>query len=572
MRDAATPTPRRKRRKKPRAVRVAVAAGLLLVLCGAAILVRFAGSLPNGRRGDGNGDTPIAPPGQVGARDPRAVRRPPVDTGLFYRVGERNLELLRRYNTPYAEADLRHIVLSVQGRNSQSEEAVLTGRPTVRSIRITNGGAAAVCNPTVEIYPYVFPEIRNLRHIEEIADYRLARMHSRDRADFLFWVVRSYHIHWGLDWQVEKSDPLVLLNVLGHCMCVRASRALVTLAGRAGFPARVIRFGVVEGDAPAQAGPEAPWRGPHAVAEIHYDGSWHMYDPDFGYYIEQDGRVLSVEEIQNNPASIRQMFEGRDADPYGHAIEDVMTVYATAPKKEDSRFKMGVPDHQFEDVRGLRSPGFRPRPIKRRWGNAPFHRGDLPYLGLRVGRFLCLHERSIPVHRAHSLDYDLLPGERVTFFTGKKGRCYSGGTHGPPPFYANGVLRTPLAALGAEKKREWPYAVTDISAQWDEPSPVTTAPAQKPLEISFDSGQTWLALGNRQAIRDRLAAAATYAFWIRHRSGMPASEAVQLLTEFQVAPLSLPRLKEGPNLIRWFASERSFHPIAVEVDIVYTME
>ena len=288
------------------------------------------------------------------------------------------------------------------------------------------------------------------------------------------------------------------------------------------------------------------------------------------------GRMIRDDRI-NRP--IRETFKGRDTDPHGHAVEDLIYFYANASTSEDTQVAAGQPDHKHENARGLWMRGFRPKPRLRRSGQAPFSPGDFPHLGRAVGRFLCLNEQSIPPRRCHRMDYDLLPGETITFFTSKRGHCYSGGKYGVPPYYANGVLTTPLSALGPEGGRRLPYPITDISLRRAGRAGLTSAPAtpatdptQPTLKVSFDAGLTWLAITDRDSIRVALASVATYAFWIRRPSGTSTDETAQLVTEFQVAPLSLPRLKRGANLIRWLASEQSLHPIAIGVDIAYTVE
>ena len=541
MTDASDSEPRTARpKRRERLGTVVLTASLVLSLCVFAVM-------PPGRRIGGS---------RTGAAEKPPATRPPVDPALFYRVKAANLALLQRYNTPYTEADLRHIRLTIADRNSQSVEVTIAGRPTIRHISISNRGVGPLRNPRIEIYPYVFPELRDLGHIEAIVDQKMRTMPDRDKADYLFWVVRNYHIHAEVDWRARPSDPVVLVNVLGHGMCVEAATAFVRLAMRAGMPARVVHLSKV----PV---PEGHWPGGHTVAEVYFDGAWHMYDPDFAYFFERDGRVLSLREIQEDPGVITRTFRGHQRDPLGVRVADLVEVYGRATATSPPMGRVHPVEMGNERARARRLYGFRPRPRTRHLGSAPYRTGDFPRLGSLVGDFLSLSQRVIPVSRCHSMDYELLPGETITFFTGKVGRCHSGGRQGPPPFYANGRLATPLAALRPHGERVLPYPITQVATR--------PASAASSLDVSFDSGLTWVPLTDGREVERWLANTHPYRLLVRGR-GAAVKTATQLLIEFQVAPLSLPRLKRGHNLVRWLAAETSFHPITATVDIAYTEE
>lgn len=81
-------------------------------------------------------------------------------------------------------------------------------------------------------------------------------------------------------------NPVVFFNVFGHGICAYFASAQTALARAAGLDARVweIRH--------------------HTVAEIEYDGAWHMLDPDCHlFFLGKDNRTIaSIEEIEKDLA------------------------------------------------------------------------------------------------------------------------------------------------------------------------------------------------------------------------------------------------------------------------------
>ncbi|MGE5775802.1 MAG: transglutaminase-like domain-containing protein [Chloroflexota bacterium] len=77
----------------------------------------------------------------------------------------------------------------------------------------------------------------------------------------------------------------------GHAICGGMSISFQTLVRTAGLPARYIGiFGVVN-------------QGSHALAEVYYDGQWHLFDPTYGmfFYSKPDydhtGHIASLTEV-----------------------------------------------------------------------------------------------------------------------------------------------------------------------------------------------------------------------------------------------------------------------------------
>jgi hypothetical protein len=77
-------------------------------------------------------------------------------------------------------------------------------------------------------------------------------------------------------------DPLALLE-LGDMWCTQGAILAIDLYGAAGYPGRLVQLGH------------------HQIAEIHYDGDWHYFDPDlFGdgeTVIDKTGNIPSVAEM-----------------------------------------------------------------------------------------------------------------------------------------------------------------------------------------------------------------------------------------------------------------------------------
>ncbi len=85
----------------------------------------------------------------------------------------------------------------------------------------------------------------------------------------------------------EIHDPVKLINVYGYGFCDDSSAAITALSRAAGMPARI--WGL----------------GGHVVAEVEFDGGWHMFDADHQvFYRASDGHILSVEELAADPSAI----------------------------------------------------------------------------------------------------------------------------------------------------------------------------------------------------------------------------------------------------------------------------
>lgn len=96
-----------------------------------------------------------------------------------------------------------------------------------------------------------------------------------DRLKRLNWWV---HTHTHLS---NPEPPITLLNTLqerrGACGAV--AWMFIEMAKRLGYPARARGIFCL------------PIQGGHVVAEVKYNGAWHLYDPTFGVYFTSDGSL-----------------------------------------------------------------------------------------------------------------------------------------------------------------------------------------------------------------------------------------------------------------------------------------
>ncbi|MBI3921946.1 MAG: hypothetical protein HY318_11065 [Armatimonadetes bacterium] len=83
-----------------------------------------------------------------------------------------------------------------------------------------------------------------------------------------------------LQWLNNVHDPIKTFNVYGYGMCCCAACNIAALARYAGLQARCWSINL------------------HDVAEVYWDGSWHMLDASLiNYFPKPDGKIASVEEI-----------------------------------------------------------------------------------------------------------------------------------------------------------------------------------------------------------------------------------------------------------------------------------
>jgi hypothetical protein len=103
----------------------------------------------------------------------------------------------------------------------------------------------------------------------------------------------------------ELADPVKATNIYYSNGCSTAAANLAILSRHAGMDARVV------------------WLSPtdrytvHSVAEVFYDGGWHVFDPDSrAYFLEEDGRtVASYKTLHERPHLVDGTHLGGFASP-----------------------------------------------------------------------------------------------------------------------------------------------------------------------------------------------------------------------------------------------------------------
>jgi len=98
----------------------------------------------------------------------------------------------------------------------------------------------------------------------------------------------------------ERADPVKAVNCYYCGGCQYEAVNLVILARCAGFAARPVWLNTLDR------------YGAHCLAEVFYDGGWHLFDPDQRtFYLDTDNTtVASFERLHNNPSLVDRTHDG----------------------------------------------------------------------------------------------------------------------------------------------------------------------------------------------------------------------------------------------------------------------
>jgi hypothetical protein len=166
---------------------------------------------------------------------------------------------------------------TMDGRNCRSPQGVWQPFEQTwesnRSVRMENVGSTAVVNP------WLSNGHNDFRTIDRIVARAIEPgMSDADKARALWWQEIQHRFHHEGD-NDELLDPVKVLNVYGHNTCGNDSIALAGLWKRAGFtvaPARLVG---------------------HCVTQVHYNGSWHLFDGDMhSIYLLRDNETIAGEQ------------------------------------------------------------------------------------------------------------------------------------------------------------------------------------------------------------------------------------------------------------------------------------
>lgn len=152
---------------------------------------------------------------------------------------------------------------------------------TVRnlSVAIENTGSVPVVNPRLTLAGQL-----DWFDADAIVREALGQAKTDEEKVVALWeFARTQHQRMTPPGDPLVADPVVMFNVYGYGNCGCISPALMVLAQKAGYQARVWELSG------------------HTVCEVFFDGRWHMMDADTGRMFRDpdDKHILSVEEIQD---------------------------------------------------------------------------------------------------------------------------------------------------------------------------------------------------------------------------------------------------------------------------------
>ena len=118
-----------------------------------------------------------------------------------------------------------------------------------------------------------------------------------------WYFVRRMHFHWP---HIPTWDSIDLINSYGIALCGYQSHMFCQICDAGGVKARTMH--------PNQ----------HVIAEAHYDGAWHMFDCQVGWYaLNRKGAVASCAELKADPTLVTDAVkDNRASKPYFQCRDD----------------------------------------------------------------------------------------------------------------------------------------------------------------------------------------------------------------------------------------------------------
>src|SRR5579863_2478519 len=197
--------------------------------------------------------------------------------------------------------------------------------PQGQYVRITNTGDATIVGP--RLFPDSLPgsqdpylDTSNLQNLVSgilAANPQAVTPAQKARAIWTWMTHYTYHYY-----DPEKPDPKIhedfidILDVYGYTRCWQHARLMTDLLTVAGLKARPVNLGG------------------HAVTEVFYDNSWHVYDIDqHQIYVGSDGTtVLGTQDLISNPDP---MFLHTDGTSRSYTYEQGLAdIYATTANNQ----------------------------------------------------------------------------------------------------------------------------------------------------------------------------------------------------------------------------------------------
>jgi len=220
-----------------------------------------------------------AKPERVDASNVETAR---AELGHAITLLEQTVVALEARHKRLAEAGDRWRTSSVSGR-SQALDASVPSGVRASSVTIVNSGSVPIRSP--RITTNAAPDLQDLHGLLRGL---LGETTSDAQRALLLWqlvVEQRTHSEGAELIMVDlQTEPLQLISVLGRGSSRDAATALAALAQEAGMVARTWSLN------------------DHVVAEVFYDDSWHMFDPDGeAYFLVPDGSmVASVSQLRED--------------------------------------------------------------------------------------------------------------------------------------------------------------------------------------------------------------------------------------------------------------------------------
>ncbi len=137
-------------------------------------------------------------------------------------------------------------------------------------------------------------------------------------------LAHMFHACWAVspyEGSYETQNPWRMLRGYGFGCCDQAASLLAWVWYVEGLPSRIV------------------YLTGHVVAEVYYDGAWHMYDADHRvFYTTADGTVASSAMVQANPSLVDTGQGAGGLDPIGYPVQSMESLYA------NSTITYGTPD------------------------------------------------------------------------------------------------------------------------------------------------------------------------------------------------------------------------------------
>ena len=416
-----------------------------------------------------------------------------------------------------AQPELEH-----RQRSTDSDvtyEIPLTGAVFNWTVTITNRGKTVVVNPRV-----IVNGRRDWFSTSTILNEILRPdMSDREKALAIWTFVTANRRHDDPCHKgIELIEPVRLFNIYGYGFCKHAAAALAILAESAGLRARVWEL----------AG--------HVVPEVYFEGGWRMLDPDHKvYYFEDDGKTIAgVETLEVRPDLIRKRGGKTEA-------EELVKIYTST-------------------------------------GDNHVSSGWYPEIAKAIAK------------NPHTMGYSLRRGESLMRSWSNWGKYFSALYYHEPEVYANGrFIYAPEFASdrgleGAEAAANvhvtlaqgtWvlapatPERTGDIVYRFSSPYPFVdaavelqgTIPTGARMQLSFsENGGNWRTVwtsGRGTQTRETIRTGGClrngygrplYTYFLKlSLSGTAQVRSLRFTSDIQVAPLSLPALESGKNVVRY---------------------